>query len=96
MSEGQAATNKLTNDSTSLGTTASHSRDIDSKNEPCGLGISSGFCFSEVKGDLFSSPDTSSLAHCVSEDLAMGKGVAVLFKRKFGGVAELKAQGMQI
>ena len=49
--------------------------------------------FSEVKGDLFSCPSTSSLAHCVSEDMAMGKGVAVLFKKEFGGVGELRAQG---
>lgn len=49
--------------------------------------------FSEVKGDLFSCPPTSSLAHCVSEDMAMGKGVAVLFKKEFGGVGELRAQG---
>ena len=52
--------------------------------------------FSEVKGDLFSCPPTSSLAHCVSEDMAMGKGVAVLFKKEFGGVGELKAQGIAI
>ena len=31
--------------------------------------------------------------HCVSEDLRMGKGIAVLFKKKFGGVEELQAQG---
>ena len=43
-----------------------------------------------VKGDLFTSPASSSLAHCVSECLAMGKGIAPLFKNKFGGVAELK------
>ena len=49
--------------------------------------------FSEVKGDLFSCPPSSSLAHCVSEDMAMGKGVAVLFKKEFGGVGDLKAQG---
>ena len=52
-----------------------------------------GLRFSEVKGDLFSCPDSASLAHCVSEDMHMGKGVATLFKRKFGGVDELKAQG---
>ena len=52
--------------------------------------------FSEVKGDLFSCLPTSSLAHCVSEDMAMGKGVAVLFKKEFGGVGELKAQGTAI
>ena len=49
--------------------------------------------FSEVKGDLFSCPDSASLVHCVSEDMNMGKGIAVLFKKKFGGVAELKSQG---
>lgn len=51
--------------------------------------------FSEVKGDLFSCPSTSSLAHCVSEDMAMGKGVAVIFKKEFGGVGELRAQGKE-
>lgn len=50
--------------------------------------------FSEIKGDLFTCPSTASLAHCVSEDMAMGKGVAVLFKKEFGGVGELRAQGM--
>ena len=45
----------------------------------------------EIKGDLFTA--TSALAHCVSVDLAMGKGVAVMFKQKFGGVSELHAQG---
>ena len=48
----------------------------------------------EVQGDLFSCPISSSMAHCVSEDLAMGKGVATLFKEKFGGIRELKAQGI--
>ena len=52
-----------------------------------------GLRFSEVRGDLFSCPDTASLAHCVSEDMHMGKGIAVLFKKKFGGVPELKSQG---
>lgn len=50
--------------------------------------------YKEVKGDLFECPPTCSLAHCVSEDLAMRKGVATLFKEKFGGVNELKTQGM--
>ncbi|XP_065911254.1 ADP-ribose glycohydrolase OARD1-like [Dysidea avara] len=49
----------------------------------------------EIKGDLFSCDPTSSLAHCVSADLHMGKGIAVLFKKKFGCVAELKSQGVQ-
>ncbi|NXX12098.1 OARD1 deacetylase, partial [Podargus strigoides] len=45
-----------------------------------------------VKGDLFSCPQTDSLAHCISEDCRMGAGVAVLFKKKFGGVQELLDQ----
>lgn len=46
----------------------------------------------EVTGDLFSCPPTDSLAHCISEDCRMGKGIAVLFKEKFGGVNELLHQ----
>nr|XP_020037015.1 O-acetyl-ADP-ribose deacetylase 1 isoform X7 [Castor canadensis] len=42
-----------------------------------------------VKGDLFACPRTDSLAHCISEDCRMGAGIAVLFKKKFGGVQEL-------
>lgn len=49
--------------------------------------------FREVEGDLFSCPAAWSLAHCVSEDMAMGKGVATLFKANFKGVPELKSQG---
>ena len=49
--------------------------------------------FSEVRGDLFSCPDTASMAHCVSEDMHMGKGIAMLFKKKFGGVDILKSLG---
>ncbi|XP_042656236.1 ADP-ribose glycohydrolase OARD1 isoform X2 [Tyto alba] len=45
-----------------------------------------------VKGDLFSCPPTDSLAHCISEDCRMGAGIAVLFKKKFGGVQELLDQ----
>ncbi|XP_063404826.1 ADP-ribose glycohydrolase OARD1-like isoform X1 [Mytilus trossulus] len=52
-----------------------------------------GFSFEEKKGDLFGCPETDALAHCVSEDLRMGKGIAVLFKKKFGGVGELMSQG---
>ena len=50
------------------------------------------FVLEERKGDLFSAGDGYCLAHCVSEDLAMGKGVAKPFKEKFGGVNELRAQ----
>lgn len=53
----------------------------------------SKLAYKEVKGDLFDCPPDCSLAHCVSEDMAMGKGIATLFKEKFGGVSQLKAQG---
>ncbi|NXS13100.1 OARD1 deacetylase, partial [Neodrepanis coruscans] len=46
----------------------------------------------EVKGDLFSCPPSEALAHCISEDCRMGAGIAVLFKKKFGGVQELLDQ----
>ena len=36
----------------------------------------------DVDGDLMTSSD--SLCHCVSECLNMGKGIAVLFKEKYG------------
>ncbi len=49
--------------------------------------------FIEVKGDLFKCPSSASLAHCVSEDLHMGKGIATIFKKEFGRVGELKSQG---
>lgn len=54
--------------------------------------------FEEIKGDLFKCDSDTSLAHCISEDCRMGKGIAVLFKNKFGGVSDLKQQvasGMQ-
>jgi hypothetical protein len=38
------------------------------------------FSVEEFKGDLFSSSPSASLAHCVSKDLRMGKGIAVEFK----------------
>ena len=50
--------------------------------------------YSEVRGDLFRCPPSASLAHCVSADLAMGKGIAKIFKRDFGGVKELREQGI--
>lgn len=50
-------------------------------------------CFEEKIGNLFSVSDNVSLAHCVSVDLCMGKGIAVEFKKRFGRVDELKKQG---
>jgi hypothetical protein len=51
--------------------------------------------FREFRGDLFQCPPSASLAHCVSEDMAMGKGIAKIFKSQFGGVKELKEQGVR-
>lgn len=53
----------------------------------------SKFNIIELQGDLFSdAPKNSSLAHCVSADFRMGKGIASIFKEKFQGVDELLSQ----
>lgn len=40
----------------------------------------------EIKGDLFSVDEKTSLCHCVSADFAMGAGIAVEFKKRFGPI----------
>ncbi|CAL8319209.1 unnamed protein product [Merluccius merluccius] len=45
-----------------------------------------------VTGDLFSCPEREALAHCISEDVRMGAGVAACFRKAFSGVEELRAQ----
>jgi O-acetyl-ADP-ribose deacetylase (regulator of RNase III) len=45
----------------------------------------------EVEGDLFTS-NSAALAHCVSECLTMGAGIAIPFKKFFGRVNLLKEQ----
>lgn len=46
-----------------------------------------------IKGDLFVlSEESSDLAHCVSEDMVMGKGIAVQFKRRYNKISHLKNQ----
>jgi len=47
-----------------------------------------------ANGDLFSS--TEALAHCVSRDLRMARGIATIFKRSFGGVPALAAQRAEV
>ncbi|XP_004546332.1 ADP-ribose glycohydrolase OARD1 [Maylandia zebra] len=47
---------------------------------------------SYVTGDLFSCPAREALAHCISEDIRMGAGIAVEFRKRFQGVTELKEQ----
>ena len=48
--------------------------------------------FQETRGDLFSASFTASLAHCVSRDMHMSKGIAVEFRKRFDRVDELKRQ----
>ena len=55
--------------------------------------IFQGFRLVHKSGDLFSCDESQSLAHCVSRDLRMGKGIAVMFKKIFASVNELKVQG---
>ncbi|CAD7083230.1 unnamed protein product [Hermetia illucens] len=47
---------------------------------------------SEISGDLFSASREYSLAHCVSADLRMGKGIALKFRDKFSQISKLKQQ----
>ena len=56
--------------------------------------LEGGASLVEVYGDLMTAQD--SLCHCVSECLAMGKGIAVLFKQQFGRVDELKRQQVRV
>ncbi|CAF5113328.1 unnamed protein product, partial [Rotaria sp. Silwood1] len=48
--------------------------------------------FQEVQGDLFSDPSATSLAHCVSTDMSLSKGIATQFRDQFGRVDDLKRQ----
>ncbi|KAK7081300.1 ADP-ribose glycohydrolase oard1, partial [Halocaridina rubra] len=50
------------------------------------------FQITEIRGDLFSCQDTTSLAYCISQDVRMGRGMATTFKSKFGGVQEIIGQ----
>uniref|UniRef100_A0A087XM30 O-acyl-ADP-ribose deacylase 1 n=1 Tax=Poecilia formosa TaxID=48698 RepID=A0A087XM30_POEFO len=53
---------------------------------------STSWTLNYITGNLFSFPWDESLAHCISEDCRMGAGIAVMFKKKFGRVSELKEQ----
>jgi len=50
----------------------------------------------EVKGDLFAASTNNSLAHCVSEDLKMSKGIADTFRKNFGQVNNLVSQNKKV
>lgn len=49
--------------------------------------------FEEIHGNIFTkSSQTTSFAHCVSEDLALGKGIALDFRRRYGGIQSMRDQ----
>lgn len=50
----------------------------------------------EEAGDLFNALIEYSLAYCVSGDLKMSRGIALLFRRKFGNVDVLRGQNTKI
>ena len=54
------------------------------------------FILREVVGDLFAAPPNHSLAHCVSEDLHMSRGIAKKFKTRFGNIEELISQSPKV
>ena len=50
----------------------------------------------ERTGNLFSASPNISLAHCISEDCVMGKGIAKQFAEKFGRLNEIKGQCVKV
>jgi len=48
------------------------------------------FKITERVGDLFCSTASSSLAHCISKDCRLGKGIAKIFREKFGRIKEIE------
>lgn len=50
----------------------------------------------EVEGDLFDATQEYALAHCVSADFEMRRGIALEFKRRFGQVEDLKSQNKKV
>lgn len=44
----------------------------------------------ELKGDIFETDQSMALAQCVSSDLKMTKGIALEFRRRFGGLNQLR------
>lgn len=49
-----------------------------------------------IKGNIFSTPEDVSFAHCVSKDLKMGKGIAAQFKNIFGNIYVLEKQNRKV
>lgn len=46
--------------------------------------------YREIQADLFSMPEEYFLAHCISADFKMGKGIAVEFNKRFNMKQKLK------
>ena len=44
----------------------------------------------EIAGDIFSTSFDTSLAHCISADLKMSRGIALQFRRRFGQIQQLR------
>jgi hypothetical protein len=56
----------------------------------------SGFKFRAIRGNIFYSVNCS-LAHCISQDVAMSKGIAASFCKNFVGIVdEIKAQDVKV
>ncbi|MDE6780910.1 MAG: macro domain-containing protein [Ruminococcus sp.] len=49
--------------------------------------------YREEKRDLFSVPEDYYLVHCVSADFALGKGIALEFRKRFDMKNKLKSSG---
>ena len=47
--------------------------------------------YRELRGDLFEQESSKNLAHCVSADFRMSRGIARIFRDRFGGIEELIA-----
>ena len=45
--------------------------------------------YKELYGDLFEQGSNKNLAHCVSADFRMSRGIARTFRERFGGIEEL-------
>lgn len=50
----------------------------------------------EVSGDLFTCAADVSLAHCVAEDLRLGKGIAIAFRERFGHMDDMRSQCVRV
>ncbi len=68
---------------------------LNSKCSPNVVASDGHFVFEEVVGDLLSKPAAFALAHCVSCDFKMNRGIVVEFKH-FGSRRELRKPGLGV